>query len=74
MLTEYSKLQTEDRNVESTALDEMSTLEAAKLMNRMDREVPEAVEKALPEIVRAVDMAAAQKPVKGRQPRIYLRS
>jgi len=55
---EYDKLQTEGRNAASAGLDEMSTMEAAKLMNRMDREVPEAVEKALPEIVRVVDMAA----------------
>ncbi len=67
---EYGKLQTEGRNAESSGLDEMSTMEAAKLMNRMDREVPYAVEKALPEIVRAVDMAAASFKKGGRL--IYL--
>jgi len=54
----YDKLQTEGRNAESLELDKMSSLDAARLMNRMDREIPDAVEKALPEIAQTVDMAA----------------
>jgi len=55
---DYDRLQTEGRNAESMGLDQMSTMEAARLMNRMDREVPDAVERALPEIAQAVDIAA----------------
>ena len=52
---DYSKLVTENRNEASMNLDEMSALDAAKLMNRMDAEVPAAVEKALPQIAEVVD-------------------
>lgn len=54
---EYDKLQTEGRNEKSSSLDEMSTLEAAKLMNQMDKEVALSVENALPEIGHTIDMA-----------------
>lgn len=52
---DYSELVTENRNAESTDLDQMSSLEAARLMNRIDAEVPAAVEKTLPEIAAVVD-------------------
>jgi len=67
---EYDKLQTEGRNAASIGLDQMTTLEAAQLMNRMDREVPDAVERALPEIARVIDMAADSFQKGGRM--IYL--
>lgn len=52
---DYSKLVTENRNAESTDLDRMSSLEAARLMNRIDAEVPAAVEKTLPAVAAVVD-------------------
>ena len=52
---DYSKLVTENRNAGSMNLDTLSSLEAAKLMNRMDAEIPAAVEKALPEIASVID-------------------
>ena len=52
---DYSKLVTENRNTESMELDTFSSLEAAKLMNRMDAEIPAAVEKALPHIAAVID-------------------
>ena len=52
---DYSKLITENRNTESMELDKFSTLEAAALMNRMDAEIPAAVEKTLPQIAAVID-------------------
>ena len=56
---DYSKLVTENQNPESMRLDEMSTLEVARLMNRVDAEVPLAVEKTLPQVAEAVDHITA---------------
>ena len=50
---------TEQRNSKSMNLDKMSSFEAVKLMNDEDKTVAFAVEKALPEIARAVDFAVA---------------
>ena len=47
-------------------LDKMSSLEAVKLMNDEDKTVAFAVEKALPEIARAVDFAVASFNEGGR--------
>ena len=52
---DYSKLVTENRNIESMNLDTLTTFEAAKLMNRMDAEIPAAVEKALLNIAAVID-------------------
>jgi N-acetylmuramic acid 6-phosphate etherase len=51
-------------------LDEMSTLEMVSCFNREDRKVPEAIEKVLPAIAQAVDLAAAALKAGGRL--IYL--
>ena len=51
----YSELITENRNKESMELDTLTSLEAVTLMNRMDAEVPAAVEKALPSIALVTD-------------------
>ena len=51
---DYSKLVTEGRNADSMDLDSMTALEAAALMNRMDAEIPAAVEKALPDIAAVI--------------------
>lgn len=47
-------------------LDRMSTLEMAKAMNDAEKEVPRAVEKALPQIVAAVDAIASGMKKGGR--------
>ncbi len=47
---------TEQRNPKSMDLDKMTSYEAVKLMNDEDKTVAYAVEKALPEIARAVDL------------------
>jgi N-acetylmuramic acid 6-phosphate etherase len=47
---------TEQRNPDSSRLDEMGTEEILRLMNAEDRKVPDAVEKALPWITEAVEI------------------
>jgi N-acetylmuramic acid 6-phosphate etherase len=51
-------LATEQNNVASSALDWMSALEIARILNAEDKKVAGAVEKALPEIARAIDAIA----------------
>jgi N-acetylmuramic acid 6-phosphate etherase len=47
---------TERRNPASARLDEMGTEEILRLMNAEDRTVPDAVERALPRIAKAVEL------------------
>ena len=47
---------TEQRNPNSMHIDKMNALEIATCMNNEDKLVPLAVEKALPEIAKAIDM------------------
>ncbi|MBR6184724.1 MAG: N-acetylmuramic acid 6-phosphate etherase [Clostridia bacterium] len=63
---EFEKLSTEQVNEESRNLDQLSPLEAARLMNKMDRLAAEAVEQALPEIARAVEEIARRMKAGGR--------
>ena len=63
---EFEKLSTEQVNEESKNLDRLSPLEAAKLMNKMDRLAADAVEKALPQIARAVEEIAKRMKAGGR--------
>ena len=63
---EFEKLSTEQVNEESSNLDTLSPLEAAKLMNRMDRQATEAVEKALPQIAQAIEKIAERMKAGGR--------
>ncbi|HCJ99418.1 MAG TPA: N-acetylmuramic acid 6-phosphate etherase [Serratia grimesii] len=63
-------LVSETRNPATMGLDEMSTLEMVGCFNREDRKVPEAIEKVLPAIAQAVDLAAAALKAGGRL--IYL--
>ncbi|MGP2970599.1 N-acetylmuramic acid 6-phosphate etherase, partial [Serratia marcescens] len=58
------------RNPATMGLDEMSTLEMVRCFNQEDRKVPEAIEKVLPAIAQAVDLAAAALKAGGRL--IYL--
>ncbi len=46
---------TEQENPKTTAIDKVSTLEAARLINQEDKTVGLAVEKVLPEIAAAID-------------------
>ncbi|CUZ57516.1 MULTISPECIES: N-acetylmuramic acid 6-phosphate etherase [Serratia] len=63
-------LVSETRNPATMGLDEMSTLEMVRCFNQEDRKVPEAIEKVLPAIAQAVDLAAAALKAGGRL--IYL--
>ncbi|PKE33253.1 N-acetylmuramic acid 6-phosphate etherase [Rahnella sp. AA] len=63
-------LVSESRNPDTMHLDEMSTLELVTCFNQQDRIVPEAIEKVLPEIAKAVDKATASFNAGGRL--IYL--
>ena len=63
---EFEKLSTEQVNEQSSNLDTLSPLEAAKLMNRMDRQAAEAVEKALPQIAQAIEKIAERMKAGGR--------
>ncbi len=65
-------LVSETRNPATMGLDEMSTLEMVRCFNQEDRKVPEAIEKVLPAIAQAVDLAAAALKACGRL--IYLGS
>ncbi len=61
---------TERENQASASLDTRPTLEILRLINREDRHVAPAVEKAIPQIARAVDLAAQALAQGGRM--IYL--
>lgn len=63
---EFEKLSTEQVNEASKNLDVLSPLEAARLMNQMDRLAADAVEKALPEIAQAVEGIAKRMKRGGR--------
>ncbi len=52
------KLSTERRNAASSELDSMSALQIARLINSEDRKVAAAVQKALPQIAKAIDAIA----------------
>jgi len=61
---------TEQRNQASMNLDQMSTREAIQLMNEQDKKVPEAIEKALPEIEALIEAVIKSFENNGRL--IYL--
>ncbi|MCW2475601.1 N-acetylmuramic acid 6-phosphate etherase [Candidatus Symbiopectobacterium sp. NZEC151] len=63
-------LVSETRNPATMELDSQTTLAMMTLFNQEDRKVPEAISLVLPEIARAVDMAAARMKAGGRL--IYL--
>jgi N-acetylmuramic acid 6-phosphate etherase len=51
-------LRTEQQNLASSGLDTLSALEIARVINREDHKVAAAVERALPQIARAIDAIA----------------
>ncbi len=55
LFNEISNLATEQRNPNSTDIDELSTIEILKIINEEDKKVPLAVEKELPYIEKAVE-------------------
>ena len=57
---------TEMRNKESEGLHQFSTMEIIELMNREDRTVAEAVEKALPQIKAGIDAVVSRLEAGGR--------
>lgn len=59
-------LSTETRNPETMNLDEMSSLEIVKAMNKEDSKVPLVISELLPEISKVVDIAAEALKNKGR--------
>lgn len=69
-LTELGVLGTETAHPRTALLDTMSTAELLSVMNEEDRGVPLAVERALPDIARAVDVIVAARRRDGRL--IYL--
>ena len=62
----FESLSTEQVNEQSRNLDILSPLEAARLMNRMDRQAADAVEQALPQIAEAVEKIAERMKAGGR--------
>ena len=62
----FESLSTEQVNEQSKNLDILSPLEAARLMNRMDRQAADAVEQALPQIAEAVEKIADRIKAGGR--------
>ena len=52
---DLSRMTTERRNQATLDLDTMTALEIATVMNREDRNVPLAIEKALPQIAAAIE-------------------
>ena len=49
------KLTTESRNLNTSNIDKVSTLEMVKIINNEDKKVAEAVEKEVPKIAQAID-------------------
>ncbi|MGA7906649.1 MAG: N-acetylmuramic acid 6-phosphate etherase [Candidatus Sulfotelmatobacter sp.] len=60
------RLQTEQSNTAAHDLDQKSALEIARLINAEDATVAPAVERALPQIARAIDLVAASLRQGGR--------
>ncbi|WP_261816700.1 N-acetylmuramic acid 6-phosphate etherase [Vibrio gallicus] len=58
LIDALAKLVSEDRNPNTMDLDTLSSLEIVEKMNQADKEVPLAIEKALPQIANAVDAIA----------------
>lgn len=63
---DLSKLATEQQNPNTSNLDEMSALQIARAINREDQSVADAVEKALPQIAKAIELVAESLRTGGR--------
>lgn len=65
-LNTIGNLSTEQPNPRTEKIDELSTLEMVQLINREDRAVIDAVERATPQIAKAIDAIVEQLKVGGR--------
>ena len=66
MREDLDRLDTEQENPLTAHIDEMSTMDMVRAINREDRRCAEAVERTLPEIAQAVDLIAARLQAGGR--------
>ncbi len=57
-MSDYSSLTTEGFNPKTTDIDKMSAIEIARTINAEDKTIAYAVEKALPEIAKAIEIIA----------------
>lgn len=57
---------TEQENPNTTAIDEVSTIEAVRLINNEDRQVATAVEQVLPQVAEAIDRIVERLENNGR--------
>ncbi|HXY08934.1 MAG TPA: N-acetylmuramic acid 6-phosphate etherase [Terriglobales bacterium] len=64
--TRLGRLLTEHSNPASTDLDQKSSLEIARIINREDAKVASAVKNALPQIAKAIDLITAALERRGR--------
>lgn len=55
LMSELERLISEERNPNTMNIDMLGTAEILRVINREDRSVPDAVEKVIPDIARAVD-------------------
>ena len=69
-VSELEALDTEQINESSRAIDRMSALEIATLMNQLDRTIPDAIRPALPQIGKAID--AAEKALRNGGRMLYV--
>lgn len=58
MSVDLTKLNTEQQNPDTINIDRVSTLEMVQMMNKEDHKVADAVEKALPQIAKAIECIA----------------
>ena len=65
-LTDLRRLATEQSNPRSKGLDGKSSLEIARIINAEDAKVARAVERALPQIAKAIDIIANALSNNGR--------
>ncbi|KAK3314570.1 putative glucokinase regulator family protein [Apodospora peruviana] len=59
-------LQTEDRNLRTTDIDTVTTLELCRILNREDSRVPSAIESCIPVIAKVIDTLAERVRNGGR--------
>ena len=65
-MEDLKSIRTEQRNPETMHIDELSTLDMVRLINREDHRVAEAVAHVCPQIAQAVDIIAAHLHGGGR--------
>lgn len=66
MMSDLDKLLTEQSNPATRELDRLSSLEVLERLNAEDQQVAQAARQALPEVARAVDLAAERWECGGR--------